>query len=114
MSVKNTVSAIPLTTIASTALIATYQAINASGLPKACFLVRIVNGGTTAITISYDGATDHEYLRAGSELNLNLQANAQPNNSFAHMKAGTIVYVKGTAGASGDIALSGYYQPQGL
>lgn len=100
--------AIPLSTFNSANLLNTFQVINSAGLPFPCFLVRIVNAATTAITISYDGITDNEYLAANTAFDLPLQTNAQPNNKVCLIPAFTKIYVRGTAGA-GTIALSGYY-----
>jgi hypothetical protein len=110
MALKNSVQAIPLSSIASSTVSGSYQAINSGGLPNPCFLIRITNGSNMAVTISYDGSTDQEYLAAGAILQLSLQANSQPSNFVTNMSKGTIVYVKGTAG-TGSVYLSGYYQP---
>lgn len=111
MAVKNSVHAIPLTSIASSTVTGSYQAINPSGLPKPCFLIRIINFSSQAITISYDGVTDHEFLPNGGIFQFNIQANSQPSSYLANLSIGTIVYIKGTAG-TGTVYLSGYYQAQ--
>lgn len=104
------VKAIPLESFDSASLMATYQPINSDGLPEACFIVRIVNGGNTAVTISYDGIDDHDVLFAGSILELSTPINTRLTSQGALFSKGTIVYVKGTAGI-GSIAVAGYYQP---
>lgn len=106
---KNVVQIAPLGTLSSASLSGSYQAVNTGGLPAGCFLVRIINAATTAITISYDGTTDHELVGANSFLELNLQSNSQPPAFIANMKKGTVIYVKGTAG-SGTIGVAAYYQ----
>lgn len=111
MAVKNIVLPITLTSIDSATVTGSYQAINSSGLPKACFLLRITNASNKDVTVSFDGSTDQEYVVAGTSLPLNFQTNAQPNTNIANMAQGTKVYVKGAAG-TGSIFLSGYYQPQ--
>jgi hypothetical protein len=113
MAVRNTVQAIPLTNIASSALTGTYAAINVGGLPQACFLIRLNSTSSTSVTLSYDGVNDHEFLLAGAFVNLNFQTNAQPNNFIANLPIGTVIYAKGTAG-TGNIYLSGYYSPKSL
>jgi hypothetical protein len=110
MAVKNSVQAIALTNIASSTLTTSYQAINPLGLTQACFLIRVMNSSTQAVTLSYDGVTDHEFILASSTLQIESQANSQPNNNIAKFAANTVIYVKGTAG-TGNIYLSGYYQP---
>ena len=113
MSVRNTIKAIPLTNIASSALTTSYQAINSTGLPNACCLLRLVSTSSTSVTISYDGVNDHEFLLDGESFNINAQANSQPVSLTANFPIGTKVYAKGTAG-TGNIYLSGYYVPNGI
>lgn len=104
---QDSVKAVPLASMNSAAVVAGYTPLNA-GLPKACFLIRIVNASNQAITISYDGVTDHEYLLPDNTLQVNSQTNAQPNNQKALFPAFTPVYIKGVAGV-GIIYMSGYY-----
>lgn len=110
MAVKNIVKAIPLTNIASSTFSGSYQAINSTGLPNACFLIRLISTSSTPVTISYDGTNDHDYLPGGATIQLPHQSNSQPNNFIANLPIGTIVYVKGTAG-TGNVYLAGYFQP---
>lgn len=109
MSVRNTVNAVTLTSIAATSFTGSYQAINSSGLSNACFLVRIINNTNKDITISYDGVNDHDFLPTLTNLQLPLQSNSQPNNSIALMPKGTVVWVKGAMG-TGSAYLAAYYQ----
>ena len=113
MSVKNRIQAIQLTTFNAAGLLAAYQVVNATGLDFPCSILRINNASNTAITISYDGVTDHEYLAANQVLQLEPQTNSQPSANVSLFAKGMFVYVKGTAGV-GTIALSGYYNPQGV
>ena len=113
MSLKNSIKAIPLKSIASSGVSSSYAAINSTGLPNGCFLLRIINNSNEDITVSYDGSTDNEYVPTMTTLQLPVQSNAQPVNSVAVFPIGTIVYVKGTGG-TGYVYLAGYYQPQGV
>lgn len=111
MAVKNYVLAIPLTSIASSTVGGTYAAINPTGLPNACFELRITNNSNKDITISYDGINDHEYLpTASAALQIYGQQGAQPSSFIANFAKGTVIWVKGTAG-TGNIYLSGFYLP---
>ena len=105
---KDTAKLIPLTNIASASVIATYKAINPNGLPQACYLLRIFNNSNQAVTVSIDGATDQEFVIAGTYINLYAQNNSGPTAQKCYWPVGTVFYVKGTAGA-GNIYLSGYY-----
>lgn len=110
MSVKNSVYAVSLATFDSAVLDDSYEAINVGGLPEACFLVRITNATDVGLTISLDGVHDHEYIAAAAVIDLPVQTNSQPNNKTALWQKGQIFYVNGTD-ATGNIYLSGYYQP---
>lgn len=110
MSVKNIVKAIPLTSINSTTFFGAYLPINPTGLPQACFLIRIYNNSGVDVTISYDGSTDNDIIPHGTSEQLNFQTNSQPNNQVALLAKGTIVYVRGTV-STGLVYLAGYYQP---
>lgn len=105
----NYIKALALSTFNSASMTGSYQAINGSGLQHPCVLLRIVNSSNQDITVSYDGTTDNEYVRAGEALTLPFQAQNLPSGRVSVMRKGTILYVKGTAGA-GTIALTGYYQ----
>lgn len=106
---KNFILPIPLSSLNSSAIGASYVAINVGGLPKACSILRIINASSQAVTISYDGSIDHEYLASGATLQLDFQTNKQPNGQVALLRAGTTIYAKGTAG-TGFVAVVGYYQ----
>ena len=107
----NYIAAIPLTSIDSATFTGAYQSINAAGLTEGCTLIRITNDSNRDITVSYDGVTPHDYLRLGDKLELNLQANSQPNGYASSLRKGTVVYVLGTAG-TGSVYLAGYYNPK--
>lgn len=107
---KNFIVPIPLTSVTSSSINnTTYTAINDAGLPHACSIVRIINASSTAVQISYNGTTDHDYVAAGGTIQLDLQTNRQPNGQVALLRAGTVIYVKGTAG-TGFLGLAAYYQ----
>jgi hypothetical protein len=111
MAFKNSIKAIPYTSVASSALTASYQPINPNGLPDSCFLLKINNFGSTIIIISYDGVTDHDQIYSSSTMAISAGLAASvPNNYTALWPKGQIVYVKGTAG-TGAVTLCGYYQP---
>lgn len=105
---QNSIKALVLSTFNSASLTAGYQVINSGGFAFPVLFLRIVNNASTAITISYDGINDNEYLAPNSSFNFPTQTNSLPNAQVAQFNARTQVWVKGTAG-SGTIALSGYY-----
>lgn len=81
MSVTNSIYAIPATYInAATLDPILWQAVNPSGLPHACCLLRISNINKSPISISYDGVTENDVLDADSVLQIDLQDNKSPSN----------------------------------
>lgn len=86
-----------------------YTLLNPLGLPNSCFLLRLVNDSNVGITISYDGAIAHDYIRAGSTLDLPGSYGLQDNSAVGGWRKGTKVYVSGLAAGAGFIFLTGYY-----
>ncbi len=111
MSAKNTMKAIPLTSIDSATFLGAYLQIG-TGLPVPCSLLMIINDSTVAITISYDGVTDNDYLVTKTQREINAQSNALPPGYTALFPAGMPIWVKGVAGV-GLVYVVGYYTSQG-
>jgi len=109
MALKNFVQAAELSLTGVTALDGDFSPIIGSNLPAGCFLIRFINDSDTDVIISYDGDTDHDFLRAGETLEIYTQSNSQPSNHVSLFKAGTMVYLRGEAG-TGTVYFSAYYQ----
>jgi len=105
---QNSVKPFILSSLLSSAITAQYAALNGTGFSQAPFFIRIINASNMAITISYNGVDDHEYVPANSVFELPSQTNSQPNAQVALFPKYTVVYIKGTAG-TGTVYLSGYY-----
>ncbi len=111
MAYKNKVLPIPLSSIDSATFSGSYQLLSATaGIPNPAIMLHIANNSNIGITISYDGTTDHDFLIAGQQRELEFQTNALPQQYEAVLAAGTKVYVKAAAGV-GLVYLSGWYQP---
>ena len=107
---KNNVLAIPLSSLDSNHMDPlAYTALN-TGLPEACFLIRIINDSDEDVTVSYDGVVAHDFVPSNYIYQISFQSNSQPNSNVAYLRKGTIVYLKGAQGA-GFLFLAGYYQP---
>jgi hypothetical protein len=105
---KNSIKVDTLASFNSTGLTGSLKIVNAAGFAGPVAILRIINDCNKAITISYDGSTNHDYLAAGATLHLNIQNNAAPNNYVAMLKKGSSVYVSGAAG-TGYIYIAAYY-----
>ena len=112
MSLKNIVKPLVLTSIDSATLTGVYVPINPNGTEAPSFYIRINNDSTEPILISYDGVNDHDFIASGDKLDLQLQTNSGPVNQSAYLAKGSRIYVKEYDDVgTGDIFLSGYYQP---
>lgn len=117
MAVKNSIQAIPLISFNTAGLTANYQLIGK--LDSYCSILRITNLGDQPMLLSFDGVTDHEVIPAFDTfptiVELQVQANAQPNSYAAAFSKNTPIYVKWQAGfvGMGILYISGYYQYQG-
>ncbi len=105
---QNSVKSFVLSSVLSSSVTTLYAPLNSSGFTHTPFFIRIINASSVAITVSYDGINDNEFIPANSVFELPSQTNSQPNAQVALFSKGTVVYVKGTAG-TGNIYLSGYY-----
>lgn len=101
--------AIPRVDFNAAGLMVNYQPLTVTGLPAACFIVKISNQSNIAIDLSYDGVTAHEYIRADSDFFLPIQMNAQPTAWEVLIPKGSKMYIKATGAGIGTIYLSAYY-----
>jgi len=106
VSSKNAIQSIERTVLDASELIGEYLPINELGFTKSCFMIRIVNRNKSDILLSFDGVTDHEYIRADETLEIIIPPDTGNKVNFAK---GTIVYAS-AAFAVGYIYLSGYYR----
>jgi hypothetical protein len=97
-------SCIPMISFNTALLNATYQVLNTTGFADDIKVLKIYNDGTNAITISYDGVTDHDYYPGKTGMIIDLQTN---HGDFSSSGAGTLygrkgqqIWGKGTAGAN--------------
>lgn len=102
---------IPMATFASASVTGSYQSLNGSGFGDDIKILKVYNGSTLGITISYDGVTDHDFWPAGATLIIDLQTNHSDNSAYGagtlNGRKGQIIYGKGTAG-TGSLYISGY------
>jgi hypothetical protein len=76
-------------------------------LESPALYLKIINNSNTAVAISYNGTTVHDYLIAHDTLELNFQTNSIPRAKQANMAKNTTVYLQGDPGV-GLIACTTY------
>lgn len=107
MAVRNSVSAISLGAINANTFNGAYMHIG--DLPQACFMLRFINDTDEDVLVSYDGVTDNDVVIHQTTVQLDPQANSQPNNFICVFPKGMPIYVKGANG-TGEFYVAGYYQ----
>lgn len=98
MSDKNVIEPIPRASFAASGLTGSYQAIDASGFDNAVVMIKMYNGGSTGVDVSWDGSTDHDFMPSGATLIMDIATNANKANQKFAAEAGQKIYLKGTAG----------------
>lgn len=91
-------------------LTGSYASLNGAGFSDDIKILKIYNGGTNGIDISYNGSVDHDYFPAGATQIIDLQTNHADESGAAgtlNGKKGQIIYGKGTAG-TGNLYIIGY------
>ncbi len=63
------------------ALTGSFQALNSTGFSDDIKVLKIYNGSTVAVEISYDGVNKHDFWPPGATLIIDLQANHADNSS---------------------------------
>lgn len=104
----------------SSGLTGSYQVLNGAanqtgtssvGFQYDIKILKIYNDGTTAVTLSYDGVVNHDYLPSKGTMIIDLQTNHRDNGSSGsgqlYGRQGQLVWGKGTAGTN-NIYISGY------
>lgn len=93
-------------------LTGTYASLNGTGFGDDIKILKIYNGGTTGIDISYsNGVQDDDYFPAGATQIIDLQANHRDDSPYGagrlNGRKGQVIMGKGTAGL-GNLYIIGY------
>lgn len=107
MPITNRARPLPLSTIDSSAITGSLQAVNGTGFEYPVFQVYLINDTDQAVTVSFDGATDEEYVPAGDTRSIRAIETAHGNVLIPLFAKGQVISVRGTAG-SGTFAISAY------
>lgn len=95
-----------LRSIDSATFTGAYQAVG-TAITHPARIIKFTNASTVAVTVSWDGTTDNEYLPVNSFLLLDVCTNHGTSLLFEIQK-GTQFYVKGSAGI-GSVYISYYH-----
>lgn len=98
MGDKNVLEPIPRASFDTANLTGSYQAIDASGFDSPVVVVKMYNGGSVGVDVSWDGSTDHDFMPSGATLILDISANKNKENQKLAGEKGQIIYLKGSAG----------------
>lgn len=112
-SIKDYSTSIKLSSIASGDITAAFKPINTERLPGYCYCLRIFNGTTQPVLISYDKNHNHEYIRAGEKISINSQTNSVLGNKKSFIQGCSVaaIYVQWAKifGPTGAVYLMGYH-----
>lgn len=88
-----------------------YLIFTGNGFQDDIKILKVYNGSTVGVTVSYDGVTRHDFWPAGATIIIDLQTNHADNSAYAagtlNGRKGQIIFGSGSAGA-GNIYISGY------
>lgn len=102
---------ITMATYDTSGLAGTYAVMNTGGFSDDIKILKIVSESDVGVTISYDGSTDNDYLKAGQSMIVDLQTNHACNSAYGSGtkggRKGQLVYGKGSAG-TGNLYIIGY------
>jgi|SRR3990167_2179318 len=110
MAAKNSIRPLASVFFNTALLIANPQPmLPAGGLPRSCFLIRLVNLSNVPVFFSYNNNDLHEVVPAGQTVTLPGFSNAKPGEVLPMFARGMQFSVFGVAGI-GNIYLVGYFQ----
>lgn len=87
---------IPIASINPVGLGATFVPLNGSGFDDDIKILKIYNGGTVGVDISFDGVTQHDYWPPGATIIIDFQTNHADNSAYGsgtlYGRKGQIIY----------------------
>lgn len=87
----------PIRSIDSATFTGAYQAVS-TPTTRPVRLIKFVNNSSVAVTISWDGINDHDFIPAGSFALYDVSTNKVYDTLAWYIRQGTQFYVKGAAG----------------
>jgi hypothetical protein len=101
----------PITMVAynTNAIPNAYTAMNAGGIPRSCFALRLMNYSNISVNISFDGVNAHDIIRTNTDKDYPGIYALQETGITGAWQKGTTVYVSAPAVGAGFIYLCGYY-----
>jgi hypothetical protein len=92
-------------------LTGSFQSLNGTGFSDDIKLLKIFNGSTTGVDISYDGVNKHDYWPPGATIIIDFQANHADNSAYGagtlNGRKGQIIYGR-TSTTTTQLQIAGY------
>jgi hypothetical protein len=89
-----------------------YTIFTGSGFQEVIRSLKVYNGSTSGVIVSFDGVTNNDFWPAGATIILDIQANHKCHSSYSSGtllgRKGEVIFGMGAAG-TGNIYISGYY-----
>jgi hypothetical protein len=103
--------AIPAVSFDLAGLTGSFQALNGTGFPDDIKILKIYNGSTVGVDISYDGVEKHDFWPSGATLIIDFQTNHADNASNGagtlYGRKGQIIYGR-TSSTSTELQIAAY------
>jgi len=109
---KDSIKNMELQTFLAANLTGDFKVVDVDGFDGPLNLIRIKSTMDKPIVISFDGTYGHEYLKANSSIDLNVQLCSRGLNKKSLFRDKTKVYVRawGNLPKGGILIVSGFYQ----
>lgn len=103
--------AIPAASFDLSTLTGSFQSLNGTGFGDNIKMLKVYNGSTVGVDISYDGVTKHDYWPPGATIIFDFQTNHNDNPPYGsgtlYGRAGQIIWGR-TSSTSTQLQIAGY------
>lgn len=101
---------IPAASFDLSTLTGSFQSLNGTGFSDDIKILKIYNGSTVGVDISFDGVNKHDFWPSGATLIIDLQANHADNSAYGsgtlYGRKGQIIYGR-TSSTSTQLQITG-------
>lgn len=111
MADLNSFSCIPAASFDLASLTGTFQPLNGSGFGDDIKILKVFNGSSSGVDISYDGVNKHDFWPAGAAMIFDFQTNHSDNSAYGsgtlYGRKGQIIYGR-TSTTATHLQVAGY------